>query len=113
MKIRTANGKGISITAESDVNLSGATLIAEGDNGALKKITAGNGGSGDINATDTVFIYGKEAVLEADGGTLSVNDNGGGKANGGTFIEDTDGNAGTIKLSKGDSDGTPERGNID
>jgi hypothetical protein len=111
--LRTTGGNPISIAADYDMDLSGANLTAQGKDGDIKKIVAGKKGAGNINANDTVFIYDRDAVIEAEGGTLYVNNNGGDRADGGTYIEKTDGNAGTIELSKGALVGTPEKGTVD
>ncbi|MFW5965861.1 MAG: hypothetical protein ACOCP3_03875, partial [Halodesulfurarchaeum sp.] len=67
---------------------------------------------GDFDARNTVLNFGKSAEAEADGGELIVNDNGGNKEDGGTYIEKNDGNPGTLNLKKGSLNGTPEYGDV-
>ncbi len=106
--VSTSEGKNIGFDIESDIDISGAVLIAGGKNADMNIYA-----TGDINAKNTVINFGRDADAEADGGTLFVNNNGGDKSDGGTYIEDNDGGDATLILSKGDLDGTPEFGSVE
>ena len=112
VQITSNNGKKIKIQSEYDTDLSGTIINSSGTNADID-IDAGNNNAGDVDANDTVFIYNRDADIGANKGTLYVNNNGGDRADGGTYIEKTDGNAGTIELSKGALVGTPEKGTVD
>ncbi|WP_435099247.1 hypothetical protein [Halorubrum sp. N11] len=94
MKI-TANG--------GDVDLSGSTTISN-------KITLTS--SADIDLRNTEIQAQNIDASPASSGTLFVNDNGGTRADGGTYIEKKNGQANDISLQQGTVDGTPEKGGI-
>lgn len=106
--LSTTDGKNIRLDIESDIDISGAILISEGNNADMNIYA-----DGDINAEDTILNFDRDGDAEADGGTLFVNDNGGDKNDGGTYIEDTNGEETTLTLSKGDLEGQPEYGTVD
>jgi hypothetical protein len=93
----TANG--------GNVNLSGGALTSN------NKITLT--ASADIDLTDTELRAKNQIkATPASAGTLFVNDNGGTRADGGTYIEDQNGNEGEVRLQQGSVSGTPEKGSI-
>jgi hypothetical protein len=96
----------IKITANGgDVDISGGALTID------NKITIKS--SADIDARDTE-LQAKNQIkaTPASAGTLLVNDNGGTRADGGTYIEDQNGNASEIRLQQGSVTGTPEKGSV-
>ncbi|TKX68225.1 DUF4097 domain-containing protein [Halorubrum sp. SP9] len=95
MKI-TANG--------GDIDLSGSTTISN------NKITLTS--SADIDLRNTAIQAQNIKASPASSGTLFVNDNGGTRADGGTYIEKKNGKASDISLQQGTVDGTPEKGRI-
>ena len=95
MKI-TANG--------GDVDLSGSTMISN------NKITLTS--SADIDLRNTEIQAQNINASPASSGILFVNDNGGTRADGGTYIEKNNGQANDISLQQGTVDGTPEKGGI-
>ena len=106
--VLTSEGENIGFDIESDIDISGAVLIAGGKNADMNIYA-----TGDINAKNTVINFDSDADAEADGGTLFVNNNGGDKSDGETCIEDNDDGDATLILSKGDLDGTPEFGSVE
>ncbi|MDB2249814.1 hemagglutinin repeat-containing protein, partial [Halorubrum ezzemoulense] len=95
MKI-TANG--------GDVDLSGSKTISN------NKITLTS--SADINLRNAEIQAQNIKASPASSGALFVNDNGGNRADGGTYIENKNGQASDISLQQGTVDGTPEKGSI-
>ena len=96
----------LKITANGgDLDISSGALISD------NKITLSS--SADINARDTEFqAQNQISVSPALSGTLFVNDNGGTREDGGTYIEDQNGAASEISLQQGSVDGTPEKGSV-
>ena len=96
----------LKITANGgDLDISSGALISD------NKITLSS--SADINARDTEFqAQNQISVSPASSGTLFVNDNGGTREDGGTYIEDQNGAASEISLQQGSVDGTPEKGSV-
>jgi hypothetical protein len=117
----------VTFSASGEINAQGATVESKNE----MKLTA-NGGkvnlsrgtltsnnkitltaSADIDLTDTVLRAKNQIkATPASAGTLFVNDNGGTRADGGTYIEDQNGNEGEVRLQQGSVRGTPERGMI-
>ncbi len=110
--ISTMKGNSIILVSEYDVDLSGANLIAQGNNANID-VTAGNNNEGDIIANDAVLRANKDIEASPNKGILYVNANGGDKADGGTYIEDTNGGSAELTLAKGSVNGEPEKGSID
>ena len=139
MKI-TANDGGIDLTGANVDSNDKITLIASGridakdatlESAKEMKITAN---SGDINTRGGILISNKMMIVTssadidvrdtelqaedrieaspASSGTLFVNDNGGTRADGGTYIEDKTGGESEISLQQGSVDGTPEKGSV-
>jgi len=117
VQITSNNGATMKIQSEYSTDLSGATIksLANGNKPDIKIVAGSAGGGGNVNANDTVFIYDKKngnndntgVEVDANGGILYVNDNDGDKADGGTYIERTDGSSGKLTLTNGTLTVTP------
>lgn len=111
--ISTDAGNGIIMEATSgDMDVSGATLNA-GKNNQQVPIELYST-SGDVDARDATLVAGGSMLASpADpDGVLFVNDNGGDRSDGGTYIEDKAGNAATLSLEQGTQDGSAEKGSV-
>lgn len=107
--LSTTGNSNIDFETSDFLNVSGATISS----GKAITATAAKDGRADIIATNTTFRFdGNAKVSMQEGGTLFINNNGGSRADGGTYIEDQDGNSETLKLQTGNQDGTPEKGDI-
>jgi len=121
IKTRTLTVRGgVSITSDSNelkmtttggnVDVSGTTLTA-GKNNQARAITLIS--AGDVDARDTNFASsGPISAEPANANTLFVNDNGGDRADGGTYVEDLNGNPTDLSLGQGSVDGSPEKGQV-
>ncbi|PSP16814.1 hypothetical protein BRC62_05475 [Halobacteriales archaeon QH_10_67_13] len=112
--VSTGDGGGITMRAVGgSIDVGGATLNA-GDNDAKPiELIINNNNEADIDVRDTVLISNDsiEATPGANG-TLFVNDNGGNRSDGGTYIENKTGSASTLTLQQGTVQGSPERGEV-
>jgi hypothetical protein len=122
----TSNNK-ITLSASGEITGQDATFSSKNE----MKITADGGtlnlrggsitSDNKITLTSTADIDLRDAELQAknkikatpaSSGALLVNDNGGTRADGGTYIEEQNGNSGEIALQQGTQDGSPEKGSI-
>lgn len=106
--ISTVGNSNIDFDIETNITISGATI----DSGKDIAITSGKKTGSDIDARDTVFQFSGKAEAFAKGGTFFVNKNGGDRADGGTYIEDQNGNSAELKLKKGNKQGSAEFGKV-